>query len=445
MIYPVIASLLLITPGKALTEEVRFLKAKDCKPCHERQYKEWKESFHSKSLTTPTFRAMATIFYYNVKAKSPEQRKRWGENLEYCINCHAPQTRLTGNHKELAEQILKGEKVSSEGVTCTTCHSIKAVEDRPDPGVPVELDHPLVISYHEARRERLHKKSLLCSACHDYNNPHAVDLGDPAVVGVACCTVFRDWKETSFAKRGVTCQSCHMRDEMGVVEKASMFDRLKGWLFKLTNLERYVDDRNRVNHTMPGSHFENMLRKAVDMEITAQQSGGRIKATVRITNKTAHSIPNGCPPRSRIYLRFWAEDKDGDIIYSDTRKYGINLVDPQGFEPAMVDNSAGRHDFPLMAEETKEELFAFDLPEDSGDVELKATLTYILFVTPPPEAKDRMQRWIIKRIKAAKTREERDFILNKEIPDRMAAMNALESTFPPVVMAKASRRIKVRR
>lgn len=445
MLLTIILFYFLISFRPGWADSVIFPGAEGCKVCHERQYREWKESFHAKSLTTPTFRAMATIFYYNVKAKSPAQRRRWGENLEYCINCHAPQTRFSKEqYPQIAKEILSGERVSIEGITCATCHFIKHVKDIPDPGIPVDFETSTELSYHSVRNDNIHRKAILCSACHDYNNPHAEILGDPVTTGAPCCTVYRDYKNTSFARKGITCQSCHMGDYIGIMDRPwwrSIEDRL----FRLTGLYRYVDDRKYVNHTMPGAHFEEMLKKAVKMEMKYSLSGREFNVTVRIKNRTPHSIPNGCPPRSRIFLRFWVEDEEGNFIYSDMRKYGINLVDPQGNEPAMVDSSAGRHDFPIPAENAREEKFTFELPDDLRNVKMKATLTYILFVTPPPEAKDRMQKWIIERIRRAKSQREKDLILNQEIPDRMSAMNTLESTYPPVIMAKISEKVNIGR
>ncbi len=74
---------------------------------------------------------------------------------------------------------------------------------------------------------------------------------------------------------------------------------------------------------------------------------------------------------------------------------------------------------------------------------LHATLTYIFFVTPPPEAKERMQQGIIARIRAAITQEEKDAILKTEIPTRMNSMNAMEATCPPSVMAKLSKTVPI--
>lgn len=110
----------------------------------------------------------------------------------------------------------------------------------------------------------------------------------------------------------------------------------------------------------------------------------------------------------------------------------------------MVDDVKERgFDYVLEADKTTEETFAFRIPEDTETVTLNAALTYIFFVTPPPEAKERMQRSLIARIRVARTQQEKDDIVKVEIPARMNSMNVMESTYPPVVMAKVSKEIRV--
>ncbi|GBC76562.1 hypothetical protein HRbin08_00024 [bacterium HR08] len=145
-------------------------------------------------------------------------------------------------------------------------------------------------------------------------------------------------------------------------------------------------------------------------------------------------------------LRFWAQDEHGNELFSDTREYGFNFVDPKGNEPAMVDSTSGRgYEVVLEPEVTRRESFAFPRPEGSRRLELKATLTYIFFVPPPPDAMNRMQQDIIARIQTAKTPEEKDRILNEEIPARMRSMNILATTYPPVVMASVTKALEIGR
>lgn len=107
-----------------------------------------------------------------------------------------------------------------------------------------------------------------------------------------------------------------------------------------------------------------------------------------------------------------------------------------GFRPGMVSDMADRVDFTIPPQTTIAERFKGKLDAESPgeNITVKASLTYLWFVTPPTEAKDRIQKSIIRRIESSPP-EIKDKILNEEIPARMAGMNTLESTNPPVVMA----------
>ncbi len=89
--------------------------ARACATCHRRQFVEWKASYHARSVG-PTFRAMFLIFTYNTG----------GKGADYCLNCHAPETKLTGDADRLAKQILAGEDPSSEGIGCAAPASVNS-------------------------------------------------------------------------------------------------------------------------------------------------------------------------------------------------------------------------------------------------------------------------------------------------------------------------------
>lgn len=138
-------------------------------------------------------------------------------------------------------------------------------------------------------------------------------------------------------------------------------------------------------------------------------------------------------------LKFWAEDENGREIFSGDKEYGFDFKDKDGNSPAMEDAAVGRaFDYVLQPEKVTEEVFSFAPPPRSKKLQLKATLTYIFFVFPPPHMVDRMQKGIIKRIQEAPTQAEKDKMLNEEIPARMTSMNVLQSAYPPIVMAAKS-------
>ncbi len=256
-----------------------FPSAETCRTCHPREYAEWKRSYHSGSVSLPTFRAMYTIFDFGTQGKNPE----------YCFYCHAPESKLMdkGHVATLSKAVLAGEPIPSEGVTCAACHMISDL----DPGAylwtaAARYDVRAAPAYHARFKTSLTTSSALCTGCHDYDN---LNLPKPDHARTPCCTVYRGWEQTAAAKQGVTCQSCHMGDYMDVGPKG----RPSG-IYGLVGLSRYLDDRGAVSHVMPGSRSEAMLKKAVVLQVVrARVSDGRLRAEVQIQNRAAHNIPDG--------------------------------------------------------------------------------------------------------------------------------------------------------
>lgn len=410
-----------------------------CRSCHGKIYDQWKESFHAKATTSPAFRGMATLFNFSA---GPEDARE-------CLNCHATDVQLSGDY-EARWQAIMNDKPDTPGVTCTACHAIRDVDkDNHDLLVPVTME-TVKAPFHNVERSTLFKKEVICSGCHDYNNSHAVQ-GDWER-GAVCCNTNRDFRKTKMAKEGVSCQTCHMapgldKNPNAWKEALALRTGLKERLLRLVNLDRYWEKSEYLGHRFPGSHDADIVRSSVDAKLTLSSDKERItlKATLKATlkNLTGHSIPNGCPPRSRIFLHLWLEDEDGFEIDGKQVEYGINFKDKDGFEPAMVDKAVSRgFDHVLDAEKTGEVTASFDYPKDSTKITAKANLTYVYFVMPPPDAQNRMQQGLIHRIQAAATQKEKNFILNVEIPGRMAAMNRLVSAYKPVVIWHAEQKIK---
>ncbi|GMR16645.1 MAG: hypothetical protein BMS9Abin31_1003 [Gammaproteobacteria bacterium] len=208
------------------------------------------------------------------------------------------------------------------------------------------------------------------------------------------------------------------------------------------NLEQYAENKIWKGHRFPGSHDAPMLKSAFDIQFDAIRTSNNITANIAIKNLTGHSIPNGCPPRARIFLRIWIEDSDGFEIDGQQIEFGINFKDKNGNEPAMVDTAVSRgFDQVLEAEKIETRNFKFSLTDaDEDPVHIKASMTYVHFVMPPPEAQNRMQQGLIKRIKAG-NEEVKNYILETEIPGRMAAMNRLFSAYKPIVIWQAKGKI----
>jgi hypothetical protein len=227
------------------------LSAGACQGCHERTYEEWSRSRHaqawSNALFTESFR---------------DHRSPW------CVHCHAPLA-------EQRAQVFLGEPTEpallEEGVNCATCHLREGVI------LAGRAPSQAAQEAHRIRHEPTLRSVDFCGGCHEFHLPdfHAPGRPDTALLMQKTIT---EWRASSAARRGETCQSCHMAEGA---------------------------------HTFPGAHDLDLVRAT--LEVTWRWSGpDRVCATVRARD-VGHSVPTGDPFR-RLRLRLCQDASCGSPV-----------------------------------------------------------------------------------------------------------------------------------
>jgi tetratricopeptide (TPR) repeat protein len=219
-------------PSNATTDNGQFIDPKSfytasyCGHCHQETHTQWRESAHSNSNRVP-------YYLRNVGLLNDEKGI---EASRHCEGCHDPISVVSG---ALTTGAPKKRPYDQDGVTCSVCHSIAAVNTRGTgsyvmgvPAVLVDEDgKPITrpvsdgeILAHLDRHSKavmkpFYRTSEYCSACHkaalprtlnDYKWQRAISLYD-------------EWQNSSFAKESPlpfyvkdsvsTCQTCHMQRE----------------------------------------------------------------------------------------------------------------------------------------------------------------------------------------------------------------------------------------
>jgi len=234
-----------------------------CGECHQAIHAVWQHSLHANSWTNGVFQAAFR-----------QSREIYGEERSrFCFSCHAPTVRH-GDDYAVKESITK------EGIACDFCHSIQAV-DLADPADPVRLTvgktkyGPLRHAQspaHQIVDSELFKRSEFCGICHEYKNSH----------GVTVLGTFSEWKSSSYAKRGMQCQDCHMPLVPG----------------RTVALEVKSESTGMVNlHDVSGSHDIERVRKAITMELAGYEwLGEKVWLYVKVSNVgSGHCFPTGIP------------------------------------------------------------------------------------------------------------------------------------------------------
>jgi nitrate/TMAO reductase-like tetraheme cytochrome c subunit len=232
----------------------KYPSSEQCKICHEDHYREWSVSPHAYAQMSPVFNAMhGTI----VKLTN-------GTNGDFCIRCH---TQVGMN---LGEPIFMSNidrhPTSREGITCIVCHRVNKaygkesgrlhiVEgDLYDPvygpkgneelSRVLQSDEYLVTADRNKRGRGIHAKiekffeltqPSFCGSCHDVNLLNGFRLEE----------AFSEYKTSPAAKKGITCQDCHMGTIPGVPSPYAIAPAAK-----IGDVP--TKPRKRTNHMFPG-------------------------------------------------------------------------------------------------------------------------------------------------------------------------------------------------
>jgi Tfp pilus assembly protein PilF len=209
--------------GNDFIQPGAFPKATYCAHCHQQAYSQWRQALHSNSFRTPFYRTSVNIL----------PRTRGIEFTRHCDSCHNPIGVLAG---AMTQKSKVDREFDSDGLTCTTCHSIQQLKSTEGNGgfvmgvpavmvdengkrIPGEVPYDEILK-HPERHSRAVMKDFyrtpeFCAACHKANLPNP--LNDYKFV--RAFTVYDEWQNSKFSQRNPltfysgdfrTCQNCHM-------------------------------------------------------------------------------------------------------------------------------------------------------------------------------------------------------------------------------------------
>jgi Tfp pilus assembly protein PilF len=219
----------LSTPGNVSVEGNDFIqpgafpKATYCAHCHQQAYAQWRQALHSNSFRTPFYRTSVNIL----------PRTKGIEFTRHCDSCHNPIGVLAG---AMTQKSMVDRQFDSDGLTCTTCHSIQQLKSTEGNGgfvmgvpavmvdengkrIPGEVPYDEILKHPDRHSKAVMKDFYrtpeFCAACHKANLPNP--LNDYKFV--RAFTVYDEWQNSKFSQRNPltfytgdfkTCQTCHM-------------------------------------------------------------------------------------------------------------------------------------------------------------------------------------------------------------------------------------------
>jgi nitrate/TMAO reductase-like tetraheme cytochrome c subunit len=209
-------------PIPAIDDETLSLypTAAQCGVCHKQIYEEWSSSQHAYASISPMFHKFEQKF----------QELTQGTVGTFCVRCHQQVGTQLGEARDTP--LWARSRISTEGVSCITCHRVKEHygkvngERIVEPGkicdpvygsgeqsvikdVLANKETYSVKTCTDGRGNNIHNgmitndqitKSEFCVSCHQV----AVNLGIKLEI------VWDQYRDSPARKAGVTCQDCHM-------------------------------------------------------------------------------------------------------------------------------------------------------------------------------------------------------------------------------------------
>ncbi|MFQ5519490.1 MAG: multiheme c-type cytochrome [Mariprofundus sp.] len=201
-----------------------------CAQCHSSQFNSWKKSLHADAYSS------------GLIGQFPAMGHVEGNN---CLECHAPlQEQKYRNQPDMNQSIalklkhgdgfdIEGELGGKElplrhsGVSCAVCHVRGGKRFGPPPKNSAAVGVQKGAAHGGFTATRAFEQSQFCASCHQFPQSMAIN-GKPLE------NTLVEWKQSTFSKKGVTCQQCHMPDrrhEFRGIHDAEMVR--KGLEFKL--------------------------------------------------------------------------------------------------------------------------------------------------------------------------------------------------------------------
>ncbi len=226
-----------------------------CAECHPDRHREWSGSLHSKSVGPGLLGQLDADAEPGLASS--------------CYLCHAPaveQSEVLESGAGFDKNPAFDRRFKESGVSCAVCHVRMGTVYGPGGSAPASSSHDKGRAPLHGESRGFFKRAEFCAACHQMDGGYRLN-------GKVLTNTYREWKESSYGRNGVTCQVCHMPEG---------------------------------RHLFRGIHDPAMVKDAVRIEVY----GGKTSARIKLTNSGAgHYFPTYVTPL--VVVRGFVVDKEG--------------------------------------------------------------------------------------------------------------------------------------
>jgi tetratricopeptide (TPR) repeat protein len=350
--------------GEGFLQPGAYPSAEYCGTCHQEAYHQWRQALHSNAFRTPFYRTSVNILI--------RDKTRGIAFARHCDSCHNPIGVLGAALTE--DSKVDRAKFDSDGLTCTTCHSVVALDsingnasvvmgvpavivDEKGNRIPGQVPFDMILRHPERHsaavmHDFLHKPEF-CAACHKANLP--ATLNDYKFI--RAFTAYDEWQQSKFSQRNpltfytadfTPCQGCHMKrnpvsmPEYGAKDGTFASHR---WLAGNTAVPFYYGFDQQLQKTIDFLRSGNYLNVDIfGLEKTGSDKLnaplGRasyslapndvVTAYVVIQNKNiGHSLIPEVRDLYEAWVEFTVKDADGKEIYHSGFLKPDGMLDPR--------------------------------------------------------------------------------------------------------------------
>ena len=333
---------------------------KNCSSCHMNYYDEWSNDKHSTSSVNPFFLSIYSGLTKDNKEVYPGFKLDHPNQNGNCALCHNPEAAIDNNF----DVDLTFAK-NTNGISCDFCHKIESVDQnslklgvkglniaRAIKGNKIVFQKDKTSSckglqdirfgpikdpvqpgkHEELKYNSLYKTSLYCAKCHDGGNGN-----------ILIYSTFTEWLKSPAAKKGVQCQTCHMKPRSETTDNGQQTviarsvsaphaslgansaipieiasPSARNDIYSIVDNPKIKHKKRPYNevhsHSFLTDNHHNFQKEYIDLKLDATKSKDKVIVTVIVENNNfGHSFPTGSPMRNAIVV-LEAKDKTSENL-----------------------------------------------------------------------------------------------------------------------------------
>ncbi|MCK5717506.1 MAG: hypothetical protein KAH77_08455 [Thiomargarita sp.] len=242
------------SPPAHLTDLETSLEPAACQTCHPQQFTDWEKSRHARAMGAGVYGQMLDMT---------------AEEAQVCRECHAP----------LKEQV--NTSLSQQGLICSACH----LRQYQWFGPPSRKPH--TVMHKDWQSHAAFEDSRFCVTCHQFSSDGY------AINGKLLENTYEEWKNSPQAKKGITCQACHMPDRRhlwrGIHDIETVRSGVQIQTSPLLVTDGFVTIQLSLSNTGTGHYFPTYITPKVVMQVYQEDHKGvLLKNTLQETIIARH-------------------------------------------------------------------------------------------------------------------------------------------------------------